>query len=248
MIVELPYRELIGSLMYLAVCTRPDIAFAVNYLSQFNCCYNASHWTAAKQILRYLQGTKELGLRFRKTGRPIEGVDADWANCISDRRSYTGFAFILKRCPISWEARKQKTVALSSTEAEYIALLEASKEVIYLKQKYICTNIYLSTIYLKRFLSNAGFNQMTQVKIFCDNNGARKLAENPVFHNRSKHIDVYHHYIRDVIGRGELKVEYTPTYKMAADILIKGLSKQKHTRYLEFVGLMNIKIPMKSSP
>lgn len=85
---SLPYRELIGALMYLAVCTRPDIAYAVSYLSQFNCCYGMQHWTAAKRVLRYLQGTRSLGLKFRKTGRPLEGyVDADWANCPDDRRS-----------------------------------------------------------------------------------------------------------------------------------------------------------------
>ena len=230
---ELPYRELIGSLMYLAVCTRPDIAFAVSYLSQFNSCYNKSHWTAAKRVLRYIKETQDLGLKYQKTGKPLHGyVDADWANCTIDRRSYTGYTFILGGCPISWEARKQRTVALSSTEAEYMALSESSKE----------------ASYLKRFLENAGVNNLIQVRIFCDNNGARKLAENPVFHNRSKHIDVRHHHVREVIGRGEIVVEYTPTDEMAADIFTKGLSRQKHVKCVELLGLTNISILNKDHP
>ena len=230
---ELPYRELIGSLMYLAVCTRPDIAFAVSYLSQFNSCYNKSHWTAAKRVLRYIKETQDLGLKYQKTGKPLHGyVDADWANCTIDRRSYTGYTFILGGCPISWESRKQRTVALSSTEAEYMALSESSKE----------------ASYLKRFLENAGVNNLIQVRIFCDNNGARKLAENPVFHNRSKHIDVRHHHVREVIGRGEIVVEYTPTDEMAADIFTKGLSRQKHVKCVELLGLTNISILNKDHP
>lgn len=120
--------------MYLAVSTQPDIVYAVSYLSQFNSCHNASHWTAAKRVLRYLQGTRTIGLKFGKIRRPLTAfVDADWANGQDDRRSYTGYSFTLGGCPILWEARKQKTVALSATEAEYMALSDATKEVIYLR-------------------------------------------------------------------------------------------------------------------
>lgn len=229
----LPYRELVGALMYLAVCTRPDIAYAVSYLSQFNCCYKTSHWIAAKRVLRYLQDTRRMGLRFRKTGRSLKGfVDADWANCPYDRKSYTGYAFILAGCPISWEAKKQKTVALSSTEAEYMALSEATKE----------------ATYLKRFLLDIDFDEMAQVKILCDNNGARKLAENPVFHNRSKHIDVRHHYVREVLEGGELQIEFTPTNEMAADVLTKGVPKQKHESCLKLLGVTNIELTTRNDP
>ena len=132
---KLPYRELVGALMYLAVSTRPDIAYAVSYLSQFNSCFRTEHWVAAKRVLRYLRGSDNVGLRFRRTGKALEGfVDADWANCPNDRKSYTGFVFALAGCPITWEARKQRTVALSSTEAEYMALSEAAKEATYLRR------------------------------------------------------------------------------------------------------------------
>jgi len=100
--VDVPYRELVGALMYLSVCTRPDIAHAASYLSQFNNCYDSDHWTAAKRVLRYLKGTRDVGLIYGKTSDPLTGfVDADWANCEIDRKSYIGFAFILAGCPIS---------------------------------------------------------------------------------------------------------------------------------------------------
>lgn len=132
---ELPYQNLIGSLMYLSVATRPDISFAVSYLSQFNSYFGNEHWTAAKHVLRYLQGTKDFCLKYEKTGKPIIGLtDADWAACSIDFRSYTGFCFLYAGGPVSWESKKQRTVALSTAEAEYMAFTEAAKEAIHLKQ------------------------------------------------------------------------------------------------------------------
>lgn len=222
---NLPYRELIGAMMYLAMCTRPDIAHTVSYLGQYNSCYDKTHWTAAKRVLRYLKGTMDVGLKFRRTTEPLTGyVDADWANCLDDRRSYTGYAFILSGTTISWESRKQRTVALSSTEAEYMALTEAAKE----------------AIYLQRFLKELGFDELTKVKVYCDNNGARKLAENPIFHHRTKHIDVRHHFIREVLEDGLLEVTYCATEDMAADILTKGLSGPKTKRCLEILGVEDV--------
>ncbi|XP_043475809.1 secreted RxLR effector protein 161-like [Leptopilina heterotoma] len=149
---SLPYRELLRSLMYLAMCTRPDIAYATSYLSQFNNCYNINHWTAVKRVLRYLQRTKNVGLHFYRSGKSLEGcVDADWANCSNDRKSYTGFSFILGGSSVSWESRKQRTVALSSTEAEYMALAEAGKEAAYLKR-------FLKELGLSKTLYNVNNN------------------------------------------------------------------------------------------
>jgi len=204
------------------VCTRPDISFAVGYLSQFCNNYRKEHWIMVKRILRYLQGTVDVGLTYRRTGRSLHDfVDADWANCPKDHRSYTGYAFILAGCPVTWESRKQRTVALSSTKAEYMALSEATKE----------------GLYLIRFLRDLGFDHLSRVRILCDNNEARKLAKNPVFHNRTKHIDVRHHFVREVLRDGDLSVEFTPTSEMAADVLTKSLSKPKHLRCLEILGI-----------
>lgn len=218
----LPYRELIGSLMYLAICTRPDISFAVSYLSQYNTCFNSSHWTAAKRVLRYLKGSSNLGISYKKTGKPVEGyVDADWANCPIDRRSYTGYAFLLSGSPVAWESRKQRTVALSSTESEYMALTEATKQ----------------ATYLRNFLLQIGFPETANIKIYCDNNSARKLAENPVYHSRTKHIDVRHHYVREALDQGILTVEHVPTTEMASDMLTKSVPAPKLKKCLGILGL-----------
>lgn len=222
---SLPYRELLGSLMYLAVCTRPDIAHVVSYLSQYNSCYDSTHWAAAKRVLRYLKGTQDVGLSFRNTEESLKGfVDADWANCPNDRRSYSGFVFILGGNPISWESRKQRTPALSSTEAEYMALTEAAKE----------------ALYLRRFLIEIGFNEMGYVKLMSDSQGAQKLAKNAVFHNRTKHIDVRHHFVRNILKNEEnFSIDHVSTENMAADFLTKGLPRPKHKRCLELLGMQN---------
>lgn len=108
--------------MYLSVFIRPDISFTVSHLSQFCHDFTKKYWVAAKRVLRYLKRTANLGLVYRKSGRSALGyVDADWANCLEDHRSYLGYAFLLSKCPVTWESRKQRTVALSSTEAEYDA-------------------------------------------------------------------------------------------------------------------------------
>jgi len=128
------FRELVGMLSYLAVCTRPDIVFAVSRLSQFNMCYDESHWTAAKRVLRYLRETVGIGLLFSKRGSSLTGhTYADWANCLDDRRSYTEYVFTFNGGSVSWESKKQRTTALSSTEVEYMALSDAVKEAIYLR-------------------------------------------------------------------------------------------------------------------
>jgi len=118
-IKDLPYQSLIGSLMYLAVCTRPYISRVVSLLSQFNSNFTQQHWTAAKRVLRYLKPSEKSGLTFKKTDKNLFGyADADWGSNIDDRRSFTGFAFMVAIVAVSWESRKQRTVALSTTEAE----------------------------------------------------------------------------------------------------------------------------------
>lgn len=221
---QYPYQNLIGALMYLAVSTRPDIAFAVNYLSQFNTNYNAEHWKAAKRVLRYLRGTSECGLMYERTELSLFGVvDADWGSNVVDRRSYSGYAYILAGAPISWEARKQKTVALSSTEAEYMAISEATKE----------------AVYLREILNDVGMSNEC-VTIFNDNQGAIKLAENNRYHSRTKHIDIRHHFLRSICQQGIIELKYMASEKMPADVLTKGLSGVKHRECLFNLGVVNM--------
>lgn len=218
---KLPYRELIGTLMYLATATRPDIAHAVSCLSQFLTKYSREHWNAAKRVLRYLKGTINIGITYKARGDSLQGfTDADWGNCPMDRRSYTGYVFTYNGGAVSWESRKQRTVALSSTEAEYMALTEASKEAIHLRKLLTCIN----------------HEDSTDIVLYSDNQGALRLADNPVFHSRSKHIDIRHHFVRQVVNKKLVRLEHISTDDMAADMLTKGLPRPKHLKCMFLVG------------
>ncbi|XP_046145331.1 secreted RxLR effector protein 161-like [Osmia bicornis bicornis] len=183
---QVPYRSLIGSLMYLATSTRPDIAHAVSALSQFNDNPGEEHWKAAKRVLRYIKRTEKMEIVFTKTENELIGFsDADWGASIDDRRSYTGYVFRLFGGAISWSSRKQKTVAMSSAEAEYMALSEAAKE----------------SIYQRRFLTEV-VGKLKTTLILCDNQSAGLMAKNPVYHERTKHIDIRYHFVRESVERG----------------------------------------------
>ena len=220
-----PYRELIGGLMYLAVATRPDIANAVAKLAQFNNSPGKQHWIAAKRVLRYLRGTIGLDLVYKKTNETLKGfTDADWAACIVDCRSFTGYAFILAGAAISWKSQKQRTGALSSTEAEYISLAEGVKE----------------AVHLRGVLCELGLQRMTKIVMHVDNQGAKCLASDHVFHLRTKHIDARYHFIREIVSSGAIRLEYLPTDRMPADVLTKSLPSQKHLKCIESLGVHRI--------
>lgn len=208
--------------MYIAIGTRPDITHAVNMLSQFNTCYGRSHWEAAKRVLRYLKGSLHRKMIYSKDVLSLQGfADADWGNNLVDRRSYSGYAFILSGAAISWCSRKQKTEALSSTEAEYLSLTEAAKE----------------CIYLSTFLKELRLPQLTDVILYNDNQSAGKLAKNSIFHSKTKHIDIRAHFIRQALQDKRLKLKYLPTQEMIADILTKALPTPKHDFCSKGLGL-----------
>lgn len=218
---NLPYQQLLGSLMYLSVLTRPDITFAVNFLSQFNNCYTESHWKSAKRILRYLKGTKSLCLEYKNDNSNLMGfVDSDFANNTCDRRSYTGFVFKLAGGAVSWECKKQTTVALSSTEAEYMAVTEASKE----------------AIHFRNLLSDV-LGIFECITLYNDNQSAQKLAMNPICHKRSKHIDIRYHFIREAVSNKLVNLKYLSTNEMPADVLTKALCLPKHVKFRGELGL-----------
>lgn len=222
-----PYQQSIGSLMYLSVLTRPDISYSVSFLSQYNNCFNETHWRHLKRLLKYLKKTKNYGLLYRKTGCNLYGfVDADWASCTLDRRSYTGFCFIMSGSVISYEAKKQKTVALSSTEAEYMALSESCKE-----------GVYLNNILGEMIVLSDG----TPLRLYSDNQSSIKLATNPLFHNkRTKHIDTRHHFVRECVSSKKVEIKYVSTLEMPADIFTKGLSANKHYKFLKMLGMTEV--------
>jgi hypothetical protein len=178
------YRQLIRSLMYL-VNTRPDICFAVNTLIQFMVEPRRVHWVAAKHVLRYLCGMVDYGLDYyRGDGVRLVGyTDSHWVGCVSDRKSTSGCCFGLGSTVVSWFSRKQKSVALSSTEAEYMATSQASCE----------------ALWLRKMLIGLFGVQLRSTMIFCDNQSCIKLSENPIFHDRSKHIEIRYHFICDYV-------------------------------------------------
>lgn len=217
------YQQLIGSLMYISICTRPDICHAVSYLSQFNTCNDTEHYVAAKRVVRYLKGSMALGLCYRKGNCLLEGyADADFGNCIIDRASYTGYVFKFCGAAISWCSKKQRTKSLadSSTFAEYVAISECGKEGIYIQG--LMSELYKCS---------------KPLTIFNDNQSANKLCYNEGQKNRSKHIDVKFHQIRHWVKQNLIKVTYFPDKEMIADMLTKALNGPKHNFCVDGVGL-----------
>ena len=184
--LQLPYRELVGALTYLASTTRPDISFAASSLGQFNSCFWREHWTAAKWVLRYLK-------------------DVDWGSCVDDRRSYTGYKFLLNGAPLPWEARKQRTVGLSITEAEYIALSDCVKE----------------ALHWQCYVRELGFDELADLIVLCDNRSSLRLAENSVLHNRIKQTDIRHHFVRDTLRDKKIEVDYVATENQVVDFFLR---------------------------
>ena len=206
------YQQAVGCLTYLSTATRPDIAVAVNKLSRFMSKPNQEHWSGVKRIFRYLKGTLDFGLKFSVDEGNLQLIgfsDADWAGDIDTRHSTSGYIFQIGNSTISWCSKKQITVAKSTTEAEYVSLALAAQE----------------AIWLRSLLSDLGQKVTSPTNIFEDNQGAIQLAKNPKFHNRTKHIDVTYHFIRERVNSDEISVTYCSTNEMKADIMTKGLSK-----------------------
>lgn len=222
---KVPYQEAVGSLLYLTQATRPDIAFAVNDVSRFNENHSMEHWTAVKRIFRYLKGTMNWKLRYtkEKEARLIAYTDSDWASDVDKRRSCTGFVTSISNAAISWNSKRQSTVALSSTEAEYIALSSTVCEIVWLKQ----------------FLAEISDNYAKPALIFCDNQSTIKLAESDGFRPRTKHIDIRFHHLRGQLQKRVFELEFLPTAKMTADSLTKAVPKEKTLSCAKSMGLAN---------
>ena len=221
------YQSIVGSLLYAAITTRPDIAQAVGVVSKFCANPTQSHLTAAKRILRYLKGTVYLGLIYKKCadGNLIGYSDADWAGDMDDRHSTSGNVFLLAKGAVSWLSKKQATVALSTTEAEYVALSTATQE----------------AIWLRRLLADVGKPLEEPIVVNEDNQGAIAMAKNPVGHARTKHIDIRYHFVREGVQDGAIILKYVATGEMIADILTKPLPKCIFQKLVIELGMKTIK-------
>lgn len=223
----LKYRQAVGGLLYLAGTTRPDLAFATTYMSQFNSCPSKEHWAGVQHILRYLNQTKNLKLSYAKTGRSLEVFcDSDWAGDKMDRRSFSGYVILLAGAAVSWSSKKQRTTALSTVEAEYISMCHAAKEVLWFRN-------FLEEIVGDKFLD------LPQT-LFVDNQGAIALAKNPVTSDRNKHIELRHFFIREKVEEKLLTFTYVPSSQNAADMFTKTVQKKTLSDQRFYIGLREI--------
>lgn len=212
-----PYQELVGSLLYVQIATRPDITHAVNKVSQFSNNYRQIHCTAVSRIAKYLRGTSDFSLCY--DGSEGSNVlkayaDADFAGDLDDRKSRSGCVILFNKAPILWLSRKQMCTATSTTESEYIAASLASKEI----------------VWVRRLLADIGFAQRSPTLLLSDNQSAIRLIHNPEYHKRTKHIEIHYHVIREIQTRGEISTIYVPTEAQLADIFTKALTPEKFHR------------------
>jgi hypothetical protein len=220
-----PYREAIGALLYASICTRPDIAVAVGFFAKFVSEPTDKHWQGVKRIMRYLRGTwnHELVLG-GNTGDVITlsgYADADWAGDNDDRKSRTGYVFYINDGLITWNSKKQPTVAHSSTESEIMAAHSATCE----------------ALWIRSLLKELGWEQFKPTVIRDDNTGCIALSKNPINHGRTKHMDVKYHGLRENVLEGNVILEYCPTDKNIADVMTKGLGENAFVKHRENLGV-----------
>lgn len=207
------FRQAIGSLLYIATVSRPDIAAAVGILCRHVSQPTERDWKAVKRVMRYLSGTRHARLRLSAGEEPVLKcyVDADWRGDKKDRKSTSGHLFILGSGPVAWSSKKQSTVAISSSEAEYVAAAYACQELLWLRQ----------------LLSDMGLQSTTATTLYEDNQGCIGMIGSDKPSPRTKHIDIKYHMLRDLREQGIIDVKYCPTEAMWADMITKPLPKEK---------------------
>jgi hypothetical protein len=219
------YRSIVGSLRYL-VNSRPDLAFSVGYVSRFMEAPTTEHLTAVKRILRYVAGTLHYGCFYKreKEASLVGYSDSDLAGDVDTRKSTSGIFFFLGNNVITWQSQKQKVVALSSCEAEYIAATTAA-----------CQGVWLA-----RLLAELKGRKPATINLKIDGQSAIQLSKNPVFHNRSKHIDTRYHFIRDCIKENRVTLEFIGTKDQLADILTKALGREQFCELRSRLGVIDV--------
>ena len=218
---NIPYQEAVGSLMYASLGTCPDITYAVQTVSHFSKNPGEAHWEAVKRIFRYLKGTKEFWLTYGGQQKDLKGyADAD-GSMAEDRHAISGYAFLLHGGAVSWAAKRQEIVSLSTTESEYVAVTHASKE----------------ALWLRSLISQLFDVALEPTPLFSDNQSAIALTKDHQYHPRTKHIDIHFHFIRWIIENGSIRLIYCPTDDMLADTLTKALPSPKVKHFAVELGL-----------
>jgi len=228
--------------MYLMLATQPDLAYSISVLSKHAANPQEHHLGMAKRVLRYLKNTALLSLVYTKAltlptalqtscwPATVGYTDSDWAGDPIDRHSTAAFVFLCSETVVSWKSKKQSLIALSTTEAEYVAASEESKEAVWLRR-------ILSEIH-RTFISDEGSSSTTpSITLYIDNQAAIKLIKNPRFHERIKHIEIKRHYKRETYENGEILLQHTPTTENIADAMTKPLSSATFWLHLQRMGL-----------
>ena len=222
---SVPYLEALGCLLYLAICTRPDISFAVSELAKFANNPGREHWEALKRVMRYLKGTMEYGLSYGKGHLRLYGyADANYARCPDTRRSRYGGLAMINNGAVDWRSKMQSIVALSSMEAEYIGGCELVRIM----------------MWLKGCLNELKLDKGEAMAVGMDNKSAKMFAEEYMVQNRSKHIDTKYHYIRERVAEGMVKLFYQPTKEMPADLLTKPLGPTLVEKFRKMMGVRRV--------
>ena len=225
---NIPYASVVGSLMYAQVCTRPDIAYVAGMLGRYQSNPGLDHWRAAKKALRYLQGTKDYMLTYRRSDQleVIGYSDSDFAGCSDTRKSTLGYVFLLAEEAISYRRAKQSLIATSTTEAEFVSCFEATTQAIWLR----------SFIYGLEIVDSIS----RPPKIYCDNSAAVFLAKNNKSGSRSKHIDIKYLAIREHVNSQKVVIQHINTKVMIADPLTKGLPPSLYKEHVVRIGLTSV--------
>ncbi|KAL0293731.1 UNVERIFIED_CONTAM: Secreted RxLR effector protein [Sesamum angustifolium] len=224
---NVPYASVVGSLMYVQVCTRPDIAFAVGMLGRYQSNPGIEHWKAAKKVMRYLQGTKDLQLIYKHTEN-LEVVgysDSDFAGCLDTRKSTSGYIFLLANGAISWKSTKQTITASSTMEAEFVACYEATSQALWLRH-FITGLKIVDSIF-------------RPIQIFCDNSAAVFFSKNNKSGSRNKHIDIKYLVVREKVNKKEIVIQHIRTELMVADPMTKALPANSYRNHVDRMGLVN---------
>lgn len=221
---DVPYASAIGSLMYAMLCTRPDICYAVGLVSRYQSNPGPAHWQGVKRILRYLCGTSDLVLCFQGGDLSLKGYsDADWGGDLDESKSTSGYAFVLGGGAISWCSKKQDCIALSTMEAEYVAVSLAVQE----------------AMWLRSFLQDLDLTPKVDepVEMHCDNTAAIQFAQDPKFHRKTKHIKRRYHFVRNAIKNKEVAIKYISTNEMIVDPLTKPIARDVFRAHVKRLGL-----------
>lgn len=220
-----PYRKLLGALMWAQVATRPDLSYAVGLLARFQANPGLQHWKALVHVLGYVKGTLDYKITYSRTKggsvKPVEYVDVDFGGDYNTQRSTGGYIFMVASRLVSWSSKRQPTVALSTMEAEYMALTRGAQQ----------------GLWMYNFLMEIDLPQLLPITLYADNRSAIALAQSTKGHSQAKYIDIRHHYIREHIREGDISINSIPSAENYADLFTKSLPKAAHEYLIGKIGL-----------